>query len=185
MPRRSRLSVVDRPQRFSELDPSELDRFDVIVVGNSQRASVAELTAIARAVGTCFSSTTLRCIYNGNFPPAATLLQELAALLVPASASCFAVSFGTWRRVPHRASARGLRKEPVFAASRQATLGCSLFSQAFFAARHEPLQQPRTGRRGSCIVYSPNPIKGYAPSRRWALEQSSELGSGGGSRSSA
>jgi hypothetical protein len=165
------------PRRFSELDSSRLDPFDLIVVGNSQRASAAQLAAIA---GTrrhvLFEHDVRICAYSGNFPAAGDFVHR-------SMQRC-------WCPHPHLAelfhSARGVvflterqravyALNPFFVMARHATLGCSLFSEPFFAQAERVAAQSRSERRGSCVVYSPNRIKGYAPSRRWALEQSREL----------
>jgi hypothetical protein len=163
--------------RFSELDTSRLARFDLIVVGNSQQASRAQLEAISRTRRHVLFEHDIRiCAYNGNFPASGDLLHKSFQRCWcphPRLGSLFRSARGVLFLTERQREV--YEQNPFFAASRRATLGCSLFSEAFFERVAHWSQQPPGERRGACVVYSPNRIKGYAPARRWALKHSAEL----------
>lgn len=161
--------------RFSDFQPAVLSQHDLILLGNSQRATPAALSAIADSGRHVLFEHDLRiCSLNGNFPvaldPAHRLWQRC------------------WCPHPHLRrvfdAARGviflteLQREhyaanPFFhyPTERTAVLGCSLFNRAFFSGLTErALAQPRSG---ACVLGSPSVIKGtaeaasYARARGW------------------
>lgn len=156
--------------RFSDLQPSALHEHDLILLGNSQRATPAALSAIADTGRHVLFEHDLRiCSFNGNFPvaidPAHRLWQrcwcphpELRRVFDTARG----VIFLTKRQQDHYTT------NPFFhyPAERTAVLGCSLFSASFFdeLAPNE-FEPPRSG---ACVLGAPSVIKGTAEATRYA-----------------
>lgn len=156
--------------RFDEFDPSQAQRADVIVVGNSQRARPEALAAIARTRRHVLFEHDVRiCVWNGNFPSAGDPVHRVAQRcwcphprLSPLYRSARGVIFLTERQ---RAV---YEQNPFFACARHGVLGCSLFSRAFFDRAEAFAACPKRLTHGTAVVYSVNAIKGYAQSLAWA-----------------
>lgn len=164
-------------RRFAELDLGRFDQADLIVVGNSQTATREQLAAIARTRRHVLFEHDVRiCLWNGNFPsagdPAHRGFQRCWCphpRLAELFRSARGVVFLTERQ------RRVYDENPFFDCARDAVLGSSLFSEQFFDRVEARRREPSGNRRGTAVVYSPNAIKGFAPSRRWALDRGREV----------
>lgn len=153
-------------RRFSELDLRDLVRYDVILLGNSQRASREQLAAIAKTRRhVCFEHDLRICQWRGNFPASRDPIHSLGQ-------RCWCPHLE--QRELYR-TARGVifltrRQERLFLqnahfrASRRVTLGSSLFSRATLESL-ERLAARDTPRRGALHLFSPDRIKGTALAR--------------------
>lgn len=163
-------------RRFGELDASELDRFDAIVIGNSQRASDQELDALASTRRHVLFEHDVRiCLYNGNFPSTGDVLHKSFQHCWCPHLRLRAL-FGSARGVIFLTSRQRAvyEQNPFFSSPPRDALGCSLFSSSFFD-RMESARSNDCDRRGTVVVYSPNAIKGYAQSRRWAEKRALDV----------
>ncbi len=150
-------------------DPSSLDRYDLIVVSNAGAAGPALLAALARHGGYVLFEHDLRiCRWRGNFfgtvePVHQTLLTCCCphAAIAPLFDRALGVVFLTERQ------RCAYLRNPFFREPPSRVLGCSLFSDAFFAEVGRAAAQRVDHRAGTCILLSPNEIKGSAHAREY------------------
>lgn len=158
-------------RRCAELSPSELSRYDLIVVANASTATptlLRALTASARHV--LFEHDLRICRWRGNFPRAPEPWHRFAQRCV-----CL---HPEWRDVLQ--SARGMvyltaSQRSVYWANpwfrppnQEVVLGCSLFAESLLErAERRARVAPR---EGAAVFASRNPIKGYAQALRYCRD---------------
>lgn len=147
------------------LDPAILEGYDLLVVANAGRASLELNAAIVRhGRYVLFEHDVRICRWRGNFFGSIEPLHRGAlvcccphAALAPLFARALGAVFLTERQ------ARVYRRNPFFREPPSRVLGCSLFSGEIFAKRAGAVAaRPRAG---TCILYSPNTIKGTERAR--------------------
>ncbi len=157
-------------RKLSELSPGEVASYDVIVVGNSQSASAAQLAEIA-SVGrhVAFEHDLRVCRWRGNFVRAVDPWHrrqhrcwcphpEAQAFFRNAAGVIFLTSF----------QERIYRQNPFFACGESRVLGSSLFDPA--ALQRAQAGRQAGGRSGTCIFASPHRIKGFHAAQRYCRD---------------
>lgn len=158
-------------RKLRELSPGEVAGYDVIIVGNSQSASRAQLAEIA-AVGrhVAFEHDLRVCQWRGNFAHAVDVSHRWAQ-------RCWC---------PHRESQaffrnavgviflthfqeRIYRQNPFFDCGESRVLGSSLFDPA--ALERAQARRNTLARAGTCIFASPHRIKGFRAAQRYCHER--------------
>jgi hypothetical protein len=143
---------------FRELSVSELSSFDVIIVGNSQTASTQLLNSLAETRRHVLFEHDLRiCRWRGNFLAARDPLhrwQQRCWCRHESQRKLFDHARGVIFLTSLQASY--YNANPYFACGPTAILGHSLFDRALL--ERAPVENG--SRAGTCILSSPNVIKG-------------------------
>jgi hypothetical protein len=150
----------------SNADPAAIANFDLIVCGNLQRAQPALLAAlVAHGRHVLFEHDYRMCRYRGHY--ARGMLHRLLDRCVcrqarfgPLFASALGVIFLTTRQL------REYEKNPYLLLGAHAVLGCSVMGESFFA-RVERHAKERPEKKGTVVVHSEDPIKGFRDSVAW------------------
>ena len=155
-------------RRFDQLDPAELSRFDIIVLGNSERATPAMLDALAQTERVVSFEHDVRiCRWRGNFPAAREPLHALAQRCI-----CPHRGLGRlYRRLRGvvyltERQRRVFEQNPYFVSPPSEVLGSSLFDAASLE-RLEGLSRSGAPRHGALYLWAPHAIKGTATAREY------------------
>jgi len=155
-----------------QLDAGHLDRYDVIVLGNAQRATPAQLAALAKTGRlVSFEHDVRICRWRGNFPasgdPAHALDQRCWCPhrhLAELYRSARGVLFLTKRQQ------QVFLANPFFRTAAQAVIGSSLFGAATLE-RLSHLGSESAARSGALYVWAPDRIKGTDVARRYCEQR--------------
>ncbi|HMJ12004.1 MAG TPA: hypothetical protein VK524_11355 [Polyangiaceae bacterium] len=162
--------------RVRDLKPSYLKDFDLHVVGNLEQASSEQCRAIAAQQRTVLFEHDYRmCRWRGNMHTARGSYhrrlwrcdctpRRYSRLL----SSALGAIFLTQRQLAM------YRSNPFVRLPRIAVLGCSVMGSEFFATvkRFREAGSPRG--RGTCVIHSNNPTKGYAQALAYCKERGIE-----------
>lgn len=154
--------------KFRDLEPGQLARYDLIVVGNSGTATRAQLTAIADTRRHVSFEHDLRiCTWRGNYPASVEPAHRFAhycACPHPSLQKFYAQARGVVYLTARQQ--RCFEANPFFAGARSAILGCSLFDEAFF--RRVRTSEPRP-RAGTAIFGSKHRVKGFREAYQYCM----------------
>lgn len=158
-------------RRFSDLSAGELASYDLIVVGNSQSATVAQLTELS-SVGrhVAFEHDLRVCRWRGNFVRAIDPWHRRAQRCWcphPEARGFFESAFGVIFLTAFQE--RIYRSNPFFACAASRVLGSSLFDPASLERARAQMQAG--SREGTCIFASPHRIKGFHAAQRYCRER--------------
>lgn len=146
--------------RFSDLEPSKLDDYDLLVIGNSGTATPQQLAAIADTGRHVSFEHDLRiCNWRGNYVASPEPLHRFAQVCM-CRHSALQKFYAKARGIVYLTTLQQRRFDTnlFFAGAPSAILGCSLFGAAFFERvenRH------RGAREGTAVFGSRNKVKGF------------------------
>ncbi|MCC6900257.1 MAG: hypothetical protein IT377_14860 [Polyangiaceae bacterium] len=155
-------------RRFDDLDLAELSRFDIIVLGNTERASSAQLDALARTDRVVSFEHDVRiCRWRGNFPAAREPVHALAQRCICPHRGLHRL-YRRLRGVVYLTGRqrRVFEQNPYFGPPPSVVLGSSLFDAAALD-RLESLSAVREARQGALYLWAPHAIKGTEVAREY------------------
>lgn len=151
-----------------QLDASHLDRYDVIVLGNAQRATPAQLATLAKTGRlVSFEHDVRLCRWRGNFPASRDLAHALAQRCwCPHHHLAELYRFARGVLFLTKRQQRAFLANPFFRTSSQAVIGSSLFG-AETLERLSHLGSTGAARSGALYLWAPDRIKGTGVARQY------------------
>ncbi len=162
-----------KKKKITELTLSELNTFDLLIIGNLKMATSDQLDYISSNTNYILFEHDMRiCRYDGDFSRAKK--EPIHYFLK----KCICPHIYLKKLYRNARGAVFLTKKqydvyksnPFFKLEKMEILGSSAFNKKFFK-RIEKLREKNIKRSGTSVFYSPHPVKGYEQSRDFCLDQ--------------
>jgi len=162
-----------KKRKISELKSSELNDFDLIIIGNLKTATNDQLVHLASNTKYILFEHDMRiCRYDGDFlrakkEPVHYFLKRCICphfYLKKLYANSLGVIFLTERQY------NIYKNNPFFKIQNMEILGSSVFDRRFFE-RIDNFRKKSVVKSGSAVFYSPHPVKGYKQSRDYCKDR--------------
>ena len=163
--------------RSAELEPAQVRDFDLLILGNADALSAAQVHALATHGRHVLFEHDLRlCRWRGNFPLAPDRMHRLGATCTcpnPTAQALFTSALGAIFLT--ETQRRHYAKNPYYSGAPFAVLGSSLMNRAFFAdVDRRNAEGPREREHKVTVCYSRSASKGFEEAKAFCRERGQE-----------